>query len=32
MLVAKTGELNKLIINTIVRERKSNFPSTDFIL
>jgi glyceraldehyde-3-phosphate dehydrogenase (NADP+) len=32
LVAAKTGELNKHIINTIVRERKSNFLSTDFIL
>jgi glyceraldehyde-3-phosphate dehydrogenase (NADP+) len=32
LVAAKTGELNKNIINTIVRERKSNFLSTDFIL
>jgi len=28
----KAGELNKNIINAIVRERKSTFLSTDFIL
>lgn len=32
LVAAKAGELNKNIINTIVRERKSNFLSTDFIL
>ncbi len=32
LVAAKAGELNKTIINTIVRERKSNFLSTDFIL
>ena len=32
LVAAKAGELNKHIINTIVRERKSNFLSTDFIL
>ena len=32
LVAAKAGELNKRILNTIVRERKSNFLSTDFIL
>ena len=32
LVAAKAGELNKNIINTIVRERKSNFLSADFIL
>jgi glyceraldehyde-3-phosphate dehydrogenase (NADP+) len=32
LVAAKAGELNKYIINTIVRERKSNFLSTDFLL
>jgi glyceraldehyde-3-phosphate dehydrogenase (NADP+) len=32
LVAAKAGELNKNIINTIVRERQSNFLSTDFIL
>ena len=32
LVAAKAGELNKHLINTIVRERKSNFLSTDFIL
>ena len=32
LVAAKAGALNKSIINTIVRQRKSNFLSTDFIL
>lgn len=32
LVAAKAGDLNKHIINTIVRKRKSNFLSTDFIL
>jgi glyceraldehyde-3-phosphate dehydrogenase (NADP+) len=32
LVAAKAGDLNKSIINTIVRQRKSNFLSTDFIL
>jgi glyceraldehyde-3-phosphate dehydrogenase (NADP+) len=32
LVAAKAGGLNKNIVNTIVRERKSNFLSTDFIL
>jgi len=32
LVAAKAGELNKHILNTIVREGKSNFLSTDFIL
>jgi glyceraldehyde-3-phosphate dehydrogenase (NADP+) len=31
LVAAKAGALNMQIINTIVRERKSNFFSTDFI-
>ncbi|MGE0680778.1 MAG: NADP-dependent glyceraldehyde-3-phosphate dehydrogenase [Candidatus Binatia bacterium] len=31
LVAAKAGDLNKSIINAIVRERKSNFLSTDFI-
>jgi glyceraldehyde-3-phosphate dehydrogenase (NADP+) len=32
LVAAKAGDLNNNIINTIVRERRSNFLSTDFIL
>ena len=32
LVAAKEQPLNKAIINDIVRERKSNFLSTDFIL
>jgi glyceraldehyde-3-phosphate dehydrogenase (NADP+) len=32
LVAAKEGELNKGIINRIVRERKSSFLSTDFLL
>jgi glyceraldehyde-3-phosphate dehydrogenase (NADP+) len=32
LVAAKEGDLNKEIINKIVRERKSNFLTTDFIL
>ncbi len=32
LVAAKEGNVNKALINTIVRERKSNFLSTDFLL
>ena len=32
LVAAKSTDMNKLIISTIVRERQSNFLSTGFIL